>query len=320
MQKEKILYTLVLIILALIPIQSIFGQTKQEALTFSNLTFEVSTPKQQFMKSEPIVTTFKIANNTNTNIIGHWAVDFDFPYIQVFIYHNGQKRNAEEFLPREGLKTFIPAIIKPTETHEKQQIMDFFLDQMFPEPGVYQLEFVLQDTQQKNRDIKEEIKSNLLTIEIKEPKEGDLEALNFMQNHGSIYNYFDVKRMIVDKQALKIAEEFLLKFGDTTYGDHVSLKVSEFYLFIGTSTGQFDPETGEIIVARSVPINAIKYLEKLSTKEDFVLADCALSYLVTAYSQNQEIEKAEHTLEILKRKYPNSQYAKATKIYNLGNR
>jgi len=312
MDTTKKIYFLLLITFALFTSKPVFAQP--QTLSFSNLTFEVSTSKEEFLQAEPIPITFKISNTTNYTIIGHWAVDFDFPYIQAFIYRDGKRYSMQQYFSVDGLKTFIPSPIKPSEFHQKTQVIDFGLEKMFPTPGTYQIEFVLQDTEWKNKASREELKANVLTIQIMTPQQQDLEALKFMQRHGEWSDYFDIKKMIADKKVLRAAEEFLLKFGDTTYGDYINLKVAEFYLFVGNSRGDLDPETGEIIVSSSSPDEVIKYLKDLCNKSEFALADRALSYLALAQSKKGDLEKAKDTLDLLKARYPNSEYIRTTSI------
>lgn len=308
MYKNVIISCLTLIFLVLILDNTVFGQSDRKNLDFSDLTFEISVPKERYFQWEPIPITFLVRNDTNAPISGHWAVDFSFPYIQTFINHNGQKRNVQHLFPVEGLRAFIPKDIQPLEAHEKTQVVDFSLDQMFPETGKYEIEFVLLDTQWKDKNNQKQIKSNVLEIYITIPNGQDLEALKFMKQNSGVSDYLDVKRMIADKKALKKAEEFLSKFSHTIYGSYVSLKVCEFYLFIGNSKGEVDPTTGDIIIAKASPLEAIKYLEGLSAKPDFALADRVLSYLTVAYSLAGDFEKAQNTLNLLQTKYPNSVY------------
>lgn len=149
-----------------------------------------------------------------------------------------------------------PFKIKPGEAFPLKQLIDIDLDKIFPYPGEFQLQAELLDV-----DGKKTIKSNHLRVRIIEPAGLDRQALDFIKNNSNPSYFLNGYERIVNKKPLSILEEFVSRFSETAYGNYAAFQLGEVYL------SKKDYE------------KAIKHLEKLAKKSDFVFAERVEDYL-----------------------------------------
>lgn len=293
-----------------------FAQVQAANSDFTKLTLEVSAPQEEYLKMEPIPVIFKVSNKTEKQILGHWSTIFSNSYIEMSIIHNGtvkqiKPRNIPQVRSLAGTSFALPTIIKPGEIHRMKQLLNFGLDELFPEAGAYQISFTLYNTPP---NYQEKIFSNTLNINVVEPTGRNLEALKFIKEHGPFYNYFDVGMMNLHKDSQNNVREFVSNYGDTSYAPYAALGLGELYFSIGSNPGQMDPQTGLLQIKNPEPEKAIEYLERLANRNDFEFADQALSLLAEAYAQIGNREKAQLYFEVLKTRYPDSEFIENTNI------
>ncbi len=95
-------------------------------------------------------------------------------------------------------------------------------------------------------------------------------------------------------EAIANLEEFVALYSETSYGDHASLTLGEFYYF------------------RQQNALAISTLERLAGKDEFPRLDSVLSTLAAAHAGLKNTAKAKDFLEMLRSKCPNSELIKST--------
>jgi hypothetical protein len=230
---------------------------KPEEPGFSDLNFEISMPKETFNQLEPIPITLILSNRTSQTILGHNLLEFWGHYVQLFVSEiGGERQKIKDLTMMHALVDVQNQEIKPGQKHQSKQLIDIDLDKIFPYPGEYQLQAELLDV-----DGKKVIKSNHLRIRIVEPKGLDRQAFEFIKNNSNPSYFLNGYERIVDHKPLSILEEFVSKFSETAYGDYAVFQLSGVYF----SNKDYE--------------KAIKHLEKLAKKADFVFADKVQDYL-----------------------------------------
>ena len=224
---------------------------------FSDLTLEIATAKEEFNQLEPIPLALTLSNKTDETITASTALNFDYHFLTLFVRLPGGERQMIERLSM--LQKFVgvgSGKIKPSQTTQLKQLVDIELDKIFPYPGEYQLQAELMDG-----DSKKVIKSNHLRIRIMEPQGLDRQAFDFIKKNGNPSYFLNGYERVVDKKPLSILEEFVSRFGETAYGDYATFQLGEVY-FYGKDYEK-----------------AIKHLEKLANKPDFVFSERVKEYL-----------------------------------------
>jgi len=131
------------------------------------------------------------------------------------------------------------------------------LAEVFPQPGSYRIHVVLHGV-----DWKEQVKSNLLTVNIKEPEGANRLALEYLEQRVNMKYFFSGLELSGKQTDQAALEEFVATFGGSAYGDYASFLLAQYYF----SKGDYE--------------KARMHFDRLAGKSDFIFADKALDYLV----------------------------------------
>jgi TolA-binding protein len=273
MKKESLLI-IVTAVLLLLAGKTSWGAAQQQenntqGLIFSDLTLEIAAPKEEFNQLEPIPLVISLSNKKDRPILGHTTLNFTGNYIQLFVNQLGsEKRRIEDLTMVRAFVGAHPQKILPGNVLQEKQLIDLDLDKIFPYPGEYQLQAELLDV-----DGKKTVKSNHLRIRILEPTGLNRQAFEFIKNNSNPSYFLNGYERVVDNKPLSILEEFVSRFSETAYGDYAVFQLGEVY---------FSKEDYK---------QAIKHLEKVAKKSDFVFAEKVKDYLSKA---KDKISKSEN--------------------------
>ena len=266
-----------------------FAQTTPVQGSFSDLTLEISSPKQKLVQFEPMALILTLSNKTSSPIAARTSIDLSAGFVELFtIRKNGEPVKIQNLSPIAGLVIVRPGIIRSGESHQTKELLTLDLDKVFPQPGTYQIQAVL-----RNGEGKQQVKSNLLTIHVLEPTGLDIQAFDYLKNRTNPSYFFS--GLELDKTQVQMVE-FVSNFRDSSYGDYVAFMLGEFYL------------------VRKDYTRAIEQLNGVSKKPDFVYGDRALYYLVEGNARLGNWQQAGHHLDSLRASHPDSNYLERAEI------
>jgi hypothetical protein len=258
---------LIIIVLSLLSYNVVFAQQEMstQALSFSDLTLNVETTKDEFAQLEPIPITIRLINQTSHPAMGHSALDFSNNFIKVFFSRGeGQMREVENLSPVRA-NTAAPSVrIEPGGRFESTQVLSFNLDKNFLQPGVYQIQLTLSDSKWN-----EEIKSNLITIRVVRPEGINLQAFEYIKHVGAASYFFSGIGFPSQEQQRNVLEDFTYRFGESIYGPYAEFSLGELYFY------EKDYK------------KAAQRLGKVAKRPEFALADKAEKYLNKIREESQ---------------------------------
>ncbi|MCZ6875600.1 MAG: hypothetical protein O7G88_19085 [bacterium] len=280
--------SIVLLVLAALGV----AQTPAPGLSFSHLTLKIAIPKPAFVEVEPIPLTLTLTNTTAYPIQGHVGIGFQSSYIQMFVAHPDGTVQEIHSLSDVGRGLAVDgATIAPGAQYRERERLIFELDKVFPKPGDYHLQAVLNSL-----DDEETVGSNWLPIRIRQATGIDRQALEYMKSVGNP-SYFLSDGESSNQAAKEAFEPFVVYYKTSAYGDYATFDLGHFYLVY---------EQYEM---------AVKQLRQVATKDNFAFADEALYYLIQSHAKLGEKAKATPYLDHLKSRHTKSQYvSRATRV------
>ena len=260
---------------------SSFAQTIPAQGSFSDLTLELIAPKHNFVQLEPIPLILTLHNKTPYSIVVQTTLDFAAGRVQLFtVEDNREPVRIQNISPIAKKIVIDPGPIRPGERRQTKELLTIALDKVFPYPGSYQIEAVLRDDREKKQ-----IKSNLLTIRVREPIGLDIQAFDYLKHRTNPSYFFSGREAEKTESALL---EFVSNFRDSSYGDYAALVLGDLYF------------------ARK---NHQRLIEQLNGfRSDFIYADRVLYYLVEANVALSNWQQAGQHFDTLRASDPESEY------------
>ena len=192
----------------------------RHATGFSRLTLEAATTKQRFVRLEPMPLILTLDNRTTVPIRAQTTLLFDAHLIHLFVEDSNGLRREIELSAASAFFGAESRVMKPGEQRREKQLMALGLDKAFPQAGSYKIEAELHDGNSE-----EVVKSNQVVIQIIEPQGLDIEAFNFIREKATPSNFF----YGVTRSTPATVEEFVSKYGKSTYGDYAAFLLGQFY-------------------------------------------------------------------------------------------
>jgi hypothetical protein len=129
-----------------------FSQTIPVQGSFSDLTLELTAPKQNLVQLEPLPLILTLRNKTAYSIISQTTLDFAAGRVQLFIIEdNREPVRIKNISPIAKFVVVDPGPIRPGERRETKELLTIALDKVFPQPGSYQIQAVLRDDREKRQ-------------------------------------------------------------------------------------------------------------------------------------------------------------------------
>lgn len=250
------------------------------------LTFKMSTAKTKFVHLEPITITLRLSNDTDKPMRDNIGLSFIHAPMVIYVTHNGERKPIQDLSRMRVTKGGIEKNINPGDKYEMTDILMLDLEKTFPEPGTYQLQ-----TELYSRIKKKAVMSNIVTIDITKPVYQDLEAYNYIKQNTKPDQFFDLWS---GERNRDILVNFVARFRDTVYGDHLALRLAIMRLY----EKQYKEASIE--------------LEKLINKSNSPIAELSLYSLVRANVDLGNEKQAVHYLDLLKQRNPKSRYIKGS--------
>jgi hypothetical protein len=243
-----------------------------ENASFSKLSLGLDSTKKEFIQLEPIPIILTLDNKTSEDIKGHSAIDISQNYIKLLVAQPGAEvREVRELSLNRKLVVASAKLIKPGDHYQSSQLLTINLDEVFPEPGLYQLQAVLMDS-----DGKREVKSNKLTLRIVRPEGLDYQAFEYIKEIGTPSSFFYGVNIPGTKNTQKVLEEFESAFGASRYGDYSSFLLGEFYF------------------SKRDYAKAYEKFDKVAKKANFIFTEKAKQYLEKIEKENTISKKSPH--------------------------
>jgi hypothetical protein len=264
-----------------------FSQTIPVQGSFSDLTLELTAPKQNLVQLEPIPIILTLRNKTAYSIISQTTLDFAAGRVQLFIIEdNREPVRIQNISPIAKFVVVDPGPIRPGERRQTKELLNIALDKVFPQPGSYQIQAVLRDDREK-----QQIKSNLLTLRVLEPTGLDMQAFDYLKHRTNPSYFFSgLEAEKTESQLL----EFVSNFRDSSYGDHAAFLLSHLYF------------------ARKDHQRLIEQLNGF--RSDFIHADRVLYYLIEANVALNNWQQAGQHFDTLRASHPGSEYLERAAI------
>jgi hypothetical protein len=225
------------------------------SLGFEALTLAVAVPDRSFLVLEPIPITLRIENRTDRAVAGHMALEFSATrLIRLVIRPQGLEGYEVADLSLLSASTdFTPRTIRPGETRAVGELIHVGLDRILPRPGRYDVQVVLHGFAWE-----EEIRSNIVSLELREPTGLEQAAQAYIQSTGAAGHFF---YGIADAVQRAQVEEVATTFSGTAFADHANLALGDY------SRVREDYDAARL------------YYSKVANKRDFPLADRAATAL-----------------------------------------
>lgn len=260
-------FTAMFVFLSLVCLQSITSNTVQtqqtrqteqansEVLPFTDLTLEISSPAQSLLPLQPIPLIIKQSNKKTKSVLGYEAVSFNQSPLSMFIRKSGtsEKIKISTLTGIAKYAGFTNVELNPGFSYQAKEWIALNLDTYAPEPGNYELQAVLPSA-----DMKQEIESNILNIEIREPNGADRDVYNFIKNNPKSDSLFS---SIEFDKGKNILETIINKFPDSAYVQ------SAYYTL------------GNVYLSRKEYQKALVNLLKLENDKDFIHAEKVKNYI-----------------------------------------
>lgn len=192
---------------------------------FEKMTFEVEFSKNNYVLFEPIFVKFKFSNQT-----GSPQTTYQPSFLQeskLKVNFNGRTSVFEHLSSVNGPGIRFPGDVPSLGFSISDEMLNSpSVGIFFPEPGNYQLQFVLHSA---GRD--KTIKSNIIKITIEKPAGIDNDAFKFMRKH---HEFFGLSSWTPDSnESLTLLEKFIRKYGQSVYGETAISSLGIFYLARG---------------------------------------------------------------------------------------
>lgn len=149
-------------------------------------------------------------------------------------------------------------------SYEKEEIIDRVGD-FFPEPGNYQIQFVLNGA-----------KSNTIDITIEEPLGINKEAFDFLNKYEDAMSFYWIWK---EKDGISLLETFVNKYGESVYGESAISFLGNVYL----AKGEIDKAKAEF--------------EKIKSSENAIVAKEANKSLADIARRRADLQNLEKQKE-----------------------
>ncbi len=194
---------------------------------FSDLTFKISTPKKEYLPLEPIPIHMELTNTHDKEIVGSVKYFSE----RLITYHDNTRTEFDSLthlrLTACGPSLQVPKFV-PQASVSKELLLTYQLDVIFPVPGEYQVQLILENGYSTTRKT-ETVISDKMNIKIIQPQGSEIAAHAFYSDP-DLQDSMQGKMVFREKEerqaCLRKAREFLKSFNKSVYHQWVK----EFFM------------------------------------------------------------------------------------------
>jgi hypothetical protein len=192
----------------------VFAQTpavrEKDKDDFKKMSFEVALNKDSYLPFEPILAKFRFSNQTEFAQTTYNPVFLQESKIRINFNDKITEYNTLSLITSKPFR--LPAIYQPGHVYEQEELLSTMLGVFFPEPGNYEIQFILSSS-----DAAESIASNSIHITIENPTGIDKEAYDFLKKHEKFAGLFAWASE--EKNGVALLENFVSRYGESNYGN-----------------------------------------------------------------------------------------------------
>jgi hypothetical protein len=260
---------------------------------FSSLTLVLEVAERDVLPYEPLGVKITLRNDTNRRAIGHSLITPNHSYLEVWRKdadgrwvlfpscdwgHIDTEVRAREFSPGASIS-------QQGVFHLGGEGRRSTWKYLFSEPGQYELKLVLKDLQGDMR-----VESESVAVVVREPRGIDKEAAEFLRKTTCpvLLNTTPTG----SPEVRTAQEEFLAKFGASSYAPYVQALLGRFYLM---GEGK-DAALGQ------------RLLDEAAKARKAIAAEKALGVLVEQAVKDGDVQRATTSLRELRERFPEGRF------------
>ena len=188
---------------------------------FEDFTLVLETPQTRYLELQTIPLVITLKNGTQTPLTGHTVLEFGASFLHLYV----DRPDGPQEIPVSMMILDVfadPHVFQPGEQIKRTTGLNYRLNKVFPSPGTYRLYVRL-----RSLDGKDNISSKPMEVEIVRPDGADAQALQFVRDHSDQAYFFTGMQAVKDAEQLKVLENFVAVYGDSSYGDDASFVLGE---------------------------------------------------------------------------------------------
>jgi len=229
---------------------------------FSELRLEISIAKRSFRQLEPIAINFKVSNPTDHPIVGHTAFNLTSNATVLLVRAENEKEvSFSGFSPTPKQVGLVTRPIKPGESVEVDNILDYPLMEIFPKPGVYRLRAKMTNWGKPGFAV-----SAPVTITVVAPEGTDKDAFDFILKTPNPDMFYTGDGNLGRSE--KNWRQFLDRYPNCIYSDFVTFSLAR-HLFYRNEIGESAMLFGQLTEKTDFPYRekSLFFLSETKKKE-----------------------------------------------------
>ncbi len=253
---------------------------------FSDLQVTLQVQQRRVLQLEPITLRVSVTNPTSAPMLGlgttYCSLCRGNGLEIIVVTPDGTRKRYPELWGRRitSIPRGKPHILEPRQYTITKVRLKFMLDEIFPQPGTYQVIAVLNEVDGEGR-----LESPPVPVQVIEPEGLDRLAFQAIRDFEA-----ETQEYFWGGRTLDTSQDFVLRHGDTRYGAYVSQDLGKYFL----SQKDYD--------------QAIEYLTVASRGKDFLDGEAVLEKLIEAHWKKGNKTKIPDIEQELRRRYPDSPY------------
>ncbi len=204
-------------------VTALWAQASPTAAGFKSLTLTLSVPARSFLLLEPVPLTITLVNATAEPVVADAALRFADRAIGILIQPEGSPPYRAEPLSTIAIYTRpSPRPLPPGYRQVSTEPLILNLQKLMPVPGKYGIQAVL-------RNLDEEIRSNVVSIDVTQPAGLDQLAYQFLVDSGQADDFLDGSDVVSKPELYGEYETFVRTYPGTAYADYANLFLGRFH-------------------------------------------------------------------------------------------
>ncbi len=269
--KKQICLALIFLIFGFASVSGINAQETVLKEDFGKLSLNVELNKSEYIPLEPLFVQIKVSNQTQDTLSLLSIPDFKRLFVEVT--SNGITKTVGSLYTSGPGRGSFPVEVKKGQAFSKAVALEVNLSKMFPEPGQYQMRFVLYNGRDKG--LGGQIKSEIKEITIKKPTGIDKVAIEFLRKN--MDQSSDVLFWWKDQNKWQeLMEKFVQDYSESEIGEYAIFQLGISY----SNGGELDKAETEF--------------EKIKNSSNKYISDNANKSLAEIKQKKTDLEKVKN--------------------------